>query len=245
MPIPLQTFAPEDLAKVGTLVVMEGLLSADNALVLAMLVRHLPGEQRKKALMYGLIGALAFRGIAVIFAGLILKLWFLQGLGAAYLLWLPIKHFFLTDHGDGETGSKHAGASFWSTVLWVELTDLAFAVDSILAGIAVADGPDKLWMVWAGGFIGVVLLRIAAGALVGLLEKFPAMNHVAYLLVAWVGVKMATLTAHTFGKAHPELAWARGLEEMPPPVFWGGMAAIFVFGTVWAYRSRVSAPRAE
>ncbi|MCJ2389054.1 hypothetical protein HZI63_09385, partial [Limosilactobacillus fermentum] len=56
---------PVSWGLIGTLVLMEGLLSADNALVLAVMVRHLPVKQRKKALFYGLLGAYAFRFVAI------------------------------------------------------------------------------------------------------------------------------------------------------------------------------------
>lgn len=237
MPLSSQTFHLSDLGPLASLVLLEALLSADNALVLAILVKHLPGDQRKKALLYGLVGALIFRGIAVAFAGLILKLWVLQAVGALYLLYLPLKHFLTHRHDSDSPGGGKVGAGFWATVAWVELTDLAFAVDSILAGIAmVGTKSEKIWLVWAGGFLGVVILRFAANALIGVLERYPAMNHVAYLLVAWAGIKMATVAGETFRHNSPEVAWARHLGEMSPAVFWAGMAILFFGGSYWAFR---------
>src|SRR6478735_11160082 len=78
---------------IGTLVLLEGLLSADNALVLAVMVKHLPPEQRKKALFYGLLGAYVFRFIAIGVGVFLIKLWWVKILGAAYLAWLAIKYF--------------------------------------------------------------------------------------------------------------------------------------------------------
>ena len=77
---------PSDLLVVGTLIILEGLLSADNALVLALLVRHLPEKQQHKALLYGLVGAFVLRGIFIVLAGFIIRLWWLCALGAAYLI---------------------------------------------------------------------------------------------------------------------------------------------------------------
>ena len=88
-----QVFAVKDLATVGFLVVLEALLSADNALILAIIVRHLPKDEQKKALMYGIWGAFALRLMAIVFASSLISYWWLQGIGSLYLLWLPIKHF--------------------------------------------------------------------------------------------------------------------------------------------------------
>lgn len=84
---------PVSWGLIGTLVILEGLLSADNALVLAVMVKHLPVEKRKKALFYGLLGAYTFRFIAIGAGVFLIKLWWVKILGAGYLAWLSIKYF--------------------------------------------------------------------------------------------------------------------------------------------------------
>ncbi len=84
---------PVSWGLIGTLIILEGLLSADNALVLAVMVKHLPEKQRKKALFYGLLGAYVFRFIAIGVGVFLIKLWWVKVLGAAYLAWLAIKYF--------------------------------------------------------------------------------------------------------------------------------------------------------
>lgn len=226
-----QTFQVSDLAGVGALIVLEALLSADNALVLAIMVRHLPKEQQRKALLYGLVGAFAFRLIAILFASLVLRQWWLQALGAGYLLWVPIKHF-VQHSQDKEV--KAVGRGFWGTVVAVELTDIAFAVDSILAGVTFIDNKQsKLWVVYFGAIIGIVLLRFAASLFIRLLEKYPYLDHVAYLLVGWVGIKLAFLAGHSYDIYNPgslPFAWP----EMHPLVFWGVLLSIAGFGSYFA-----------
>lgn len=230
-----QTFAVSDLASIAALVVLEALLSADNALVLAIMVRHLPKDEQKKALLYGLGGAFVFRLIAIVFAGVVLRQWWLQGIGAAYLLFLPLKHFL--SHGGGkEKQVKQAG--FWATVVSVELTDIAFALDSVLAGIGFITSADKglqeekLWVVYTGAVIGIVLLRFAAGLFVRLLERFPTLDHVAYLLVGWVGVKLGF---HAAEKAHETGMLPVSVPHLTEPIFWGGLMTIALGGAAWAY----------
>src|ERR1700759_3357762 len=95
-------FEANDAVLIATLVVLEGLLSADNALVLALMVRHLPDAQRKQALKYGIFGAFFFRAVGVLLAGYLIRFWFLKALGAAYLLWLSIEHFWKKHNADSD-----------------------------------------------------------------------------------------------------------------------------------------------
>jgi YkoY family integral membrane protein len=234
-----QTFVPSDLFGVGALILLEGLLSADNALVLAIMVKHLPKAEQKKALLYGLGGAFVFRLIAIIFASIVLNQWWLQAIGALYLLFLPAKHFVQRSQEHKQVAIKKAG--FWATVIAVELTDIAFALDSVLAGIGFISKPevgvqqDKIWVVYLGAIIGIVLLRFAAGLFVRLLERFPALDHMAYLLVGWVGVKLAFHSFEKFEKQSPGFLPFH-VPHLTEPVFWGGLLLIAAAGTIYAIR---------
>lgn len=233
-----QTFQPADLGVVLFLVLLEGLLSADNALVLAIMVRHLPRDQQKRALLYGLGGAFVFRAAAIVLAAKIIALWWTQILGATYLLYLPVKHF--VRHSREGKGRELPQSGFWATVFAVEVADIAFAVDSVLAAVAMVNlvkYPEKTWVVYFGAIIGVVLLRFAAGLFVGLLERYPKLDHVAYLLVGWVGVKLAMMGAHNYVLA----SGASNLlgvkpPEMPPVVFWTVLFLICLVGGILAFR---------
>ncbi len=232
-----QTFQTADLASVAALILLEGLLSADNALVLAIMVRHLPKKLQQRALLYGLGGAFAFRLIAILLAGMVLRLWWLQALGAVYLLFLPIKHF--TQHAQNKT-IKPVGAGFWPTVIAVEVADIAFAIDSVLAGVAfINNNQSKIWVVYTGAIIGIVMLRFAAAVFIRLLEKYPMLDHVAYVLVGWVGVKLAFLSAHSYERAHPG---SPPIPAMPSWLFWTGLLGIAIIGTIIAIRNPNTEP---
>src|SRR5947207_11922665 len=82
-----------DFLTIALLVALEGLLSADNAMVLAVLVLGLPKAQQRKALRYGILGAFAFRSLATLLAVYLITLVWVKLLGAGYLLYLSFQHF--------------------------------------------------------------------------------------------------------------------------------------------------------
>jgi YkoY family integral membrane protein len=241
-----QRFHPGDIGTIGVLVVLEALLSADNALVLAMMVRHLPHKQRKQALLYGLGGAFALRTAAILLAAYIIQFWWLQAIGAVYLLYLPIKHF--VTNAQGKKASQDKGMSFWKTVVYLNLVDLAFALDSVVAAVAVVDTVhhrDKLWVVVAGAVIGIVLLRFAASFFIRLLESYPVLDHVAYVLVGWAGLKLLLISGHSFEEWYERARTSQLpflIPEMSAWVFWIGMGSIAIIGGLIAMRHPAEIP---
>jgi predicted tellurium resistance membrane protein TerC len=126
---------------------------------------------------------------------------------------------------------------FWSTVGVIELTDIAFAIDSILAAIALVGsapvgtvGPHpKLWVVVTGGMLGVVLMRFAAVLFIRLLERFPRFETSAYLLVSVIGLKLlADWGLNT--PQHPHLADFHSPSSPAFWIFWILMIASFSLG---------------
>jgi YkoY family integral membrane protein len=271
-----QTVAYSDAFAIATLIVLEGALSVDNALVLGLLANRLPPEQRKKALTYGLVGAFVFRFSAIAIASFLLAYPIVKLLGGGYLLYIAVKHLIL-DRGkhshdahplggetslspvdreheidkrspvpDGVDASKPSSAvmlyaKFWPTVFVIELTDIAFAIDSIVAAIAFIphhDGPGpnpKMWVVITGGFFGVILMRFAAMIFVKLLDRFPRFELAAYLLVTVIGGKLVfdylgNLMLATEANKHPI-----NFHDTGSPwfwTFWVLMVACFAYGFV-------------
>jgi YkoY family integral membrane protein len=208
---------------IGTLVVLEGLLSADNALVMAIMVRPLPKHQQKRALWYGIAGAFVFRFVMLVFAIWIIRLWYLRGAGAAYLAYLTIHHFWPkgSDKMEAERSAKVQG--FWMTVLLVNLMDCAFAIDSVLAAVGLS---ENIWIVFTGVVLGIVAVHVAAGQFLKVLERWPALENVAYLLIGWISLKL-------FVESYGMFVGDRGI-RLPEVVLWVGMAVIAAGGTIWA-----------
>lgn len=169
-----------------SLIVIEGLLSVDNALAIAAMANHLPEHQKRKALRWGIIGAYVFRGVALAGAAYIIANPWLKIIGAAYLIYLMCAHF---TNAAAEEKHEHAPVNaasrgFWATVASIELMDLSLSVDNVVAAVAMS---PKIWIVCLGVFIGILALRFVAGACLKLLEKYPVLEHVAFLLIGYVG----------------------------------------------------------
>ncbi|MGG0845146.1 TerC family protein [Peribacillus simplex] len=191
------------------LIFLEGLLSADNALVLAIMSKHLPKEQQKKAINIGLLLAFIFRIGAIFIISYLFHVWQVQAIGAAYLIFIALKHLLKKDHGDKE----EKGKSYRMTVAQIALADIAFAIDSILAAVALVIAlPDtpmgdiggmdgaKFIVILLGAIAGLIVIRFAAGYFVKILTERPSLETAAMLIVGWVGVK---LLMHTL--AHPSV----------------------------------------
>lgn len=274
-----QTYTHHDLIVILLLVLLEGLLSIDNALVLGLLAKRVPKHLQGRALTYGLVGAFVFRFIAVATASYLLKWHIVKLIGGGYLIYIAVKHLFFesqeesgttlgTDSAgepqlhDTATGAAltddqemleikervpvpipekklRAGRSFWMTVLVIELTDIAFAVDSILAAIALVGAPPadhpttafhpKLWVVVTGGLLGIMLMRVAAAMFIRVLEKFPRFELSAYLLVIVIGLKLLADWGFN-SEAHPHAVNFHDLNRPEFWIFWLSMLVAFGVG---------------
>jgi len=224
-----QGVSPSDFLTIGLLVVLEALLSADNAMVLAILVLGLPRAEQRKALRYGIVGAFTFRIAATLLAVYLKDIQFVLLIGAAYLLWLPYQHF--TGHAEGtdrrapRPATAWLGMSpFWSTVAKVELTDIVFAVDSILVAVALS---NKTWVIVTGGLLGVIAMRLVIGQLLALVQRYPTLVDGAFVIIGWVAIKLVFEFLHSAGWVH---------FEVPKWLSLGLIAVIFAVSMILARR---------
>jgi YkoY family integral membrane protein len=197
-------------AIVGNLVIIESLLSVDNAAVLATMVGDLPREERKKALRYGIFGAYIFRGLCILFASFLIQFWFLKPLGGLYLLYLVYDHFKAGPAHDEEKIEKEKSwfyrntlglfGKFWATVALIELMDLAFSIDNVFAVVAFT---DNLILICVGVFIGILAMRLVAQGFVLLMGKYPFLETAAFVVIALLGFKLMLSLVEHFLPGHP------------------------------------------
>lgn len=186
----------------------------------------------------------------------------MQALGALYLLGISAKNLYdrfkpkkEEEPEDGEL-KEQSGSGFWMTVVKVEFADLAFAVDSILAAVALAVAlpptglgnigsldTGQFFVVFAGGMIGLIIMRFAANIFVELLHKRPGLEIAAFVIVGWVGVKLALMVF-----AHDAVAWIP--HEFPHSTLWkvifyGVLVAVAVIGWFASGRTATKVKKQE
>ncbi len=197
---------PRFIPIIGMLIIIESLLSVDNAAVLATMVMDLPEHQRNRALKLGILGAYVFRGICLVLAAFLTTIWWLEAVGGIYLLYLVIDHFrSKSKAGNSEEShelnkngwfykiSRGLVGQFWTTVILVELMDLAFSVDNVLA--AAAYSPNII-AIWSGVFIGILGMRFIAQWFVKLMGKFPFLETAAFVVIGVLGFKLGILSLY-------------------------------------------------
>ncbi len=205
------------LAIIGNLIIIESLLSVDNAAVLATMVMDLPEHQRDKALKYGIWGAYIFRGLAMIFASVLIEIWWLKPLGGLYLLYLVYDYWKskqseiteddLLDKNSNWLYRITVGSlgNFWATVCLVELMDMAFSIDNVFAAVAFT---PNIILVCIGVFIGILAMRFIAQWFVKLMEKYSFLETAAFIVIGILGVK---LTLSVFEHFYPTAEFSKFL----------------------------------
>ena len=201
----LHSILGNDLQAAGlvvlNLIIIETLLSVDNAAVLATMVMDLPQDQRNRALKYGIIGAYFFRGVCLLLASWLVKIWWLKPLGGFYLLFLTYSYFkgksTPKDHTDDLTDKKSnwfyrvtvgSIGNFWATVALVELMDLAFSIDNVFAAVAFT---DNIYLICTGVFIGILAMRFVAQTFVKLMETYTFLETLAFVVIGVLGLKLS------------------------------------------------------
>ncbi len=181
------------------IILLEVILSFDNAAVLATMVKDLSPEDQSKALRYGILGAYLFRGIALILVDVILNIWWLKPIGGLYLIWMAAQHFRKSNEPEPSEEMPEAKKNtiykytvgligvFWSTVLAVEFMDIVFSIDNIFAVVAYS---DNLILICIGVFIGILAMRYVAKYFVVLMEKYPFLENSAFIVIGLLGVKL-------------------------------------------------------
>ncbi len=170
------------------IVLLEIVLSIDNAAVLSTMVGQLPKSEQKKALTWGIFGAYIFRGLALLFATFLIKLTWLKVVGGLYLVYLGIKSLSL----QSDSKEKHPVKlpflnTFWSTVVMVEFMDIIFSIDNIFSAVAFT---NNFWVICLGVFIGILAIRFATTKMIELVKKIPVIEKIAFVVIGVLGIKL-------------------------------------------------------
>ncbi|MGI8934803.1 MAG: TerC family protein [Phormidesmis sp.] len=180
------TLGGDTLLLLPVLIMLELVLSADNAIALAAIAQGLQTEAlQKKALDIGLVVAFVLRITLILAASWVLNYWQFEVAGAAYLLWLVYQHFMTGSDDDESRGPRFN--SLWQAIPTIALTDLAFSLDSVTTAIALS---KDVLIVMLGGTIGIVALRFMAGLFIRWLDIYVRLEDAGFVTVALVGIRL-------------------------------------------------------
>ena len=180
------------------IIIIESLLSIDNAAVLASMVMELPQKQRKSALFYGMLGAIGFRVICLFLASFLIKIWWIESIGGFYLMMLSFNFFRKKSRNKENSNKKEKHSKFYNwfskyispfiaTVILIQFMDLAFSIDNVLAVVAFS---KNMTLIITGVIIGIITMRFVAVKFVELMTKFPFLEASAYLIIGLLGIKL-------------------------------------------------------
>ncbi|MCH9631129.1 MAG: hypothetical protein S4CHLAM37_11450 [Chlamydiia bacterium] len=234
-----QTFSYVDIPKVLVLIFLECLLSADNALVLAAIVKPLPTKQRNKALWIGIFSAFILRAVAIFVAAYLIRYFFIQAIGAIYLLYLAFS-FKIRAKKQSSDSKPQANVPLWKVVLQIEATDFIFAIDSILAalgltGIALQPHhalPPKMWIVYLGGIIGLVIMRFSVRIFSYFMDRFKRLERASHYLIGWIGIKLGFEALHSYLLQKGDSKYTEVLQTSIDWVFWIVTISLFIYGFI-------------
>ena len=182
----------EDWLIILSLVLIECLLSVDNAIVLAAQTQKLPTKkEQEKSLFYGIWGAYIFRFLLIGIGVYLINFWEIKVIGAGYLMYLALNHFYHmfrpNQHHKQKKTKKQILPLFWSVVVSIEMMDIVFSIDSVLASLAISPNPV---IVLIGGLIGILAMRGIAEVIMRLMDLVPELEVTAYILIALIAIKL-------------------------------------------------------
>lgn len=168
------------------IILINVVLSGDNAVVIALACRSLPAHQQKKAIVFGSVGAIVLRVVLTFFALKLLALPYLKLVGAALLLWIGIG--LLKEEDDDSELEGHSG--LFAAIKTIMIADLVMSLDNVIGVAAAAKG--NLLLLVLGLVISVPLIVFGSSLLLKVMERFPIIITVGAGLLGWVAGEMAT-----------------------------------------------------
>ena len=195
--------APQFWVDVFKIIMIDLLLSGDNAVVIALACRNLPEAQRKKGILFGVGGAIGLRVVLTFFAVGLLSLPYLKLIGALLLLWIGIK-LILPEEEHGE-GNIKAEANLMGAVKTIIVADFVMSLDNVLGVAAAAHGNTALLVF--GLLISIPLIAWSSQLVLKLIDRFPSIIYFGGGLLGYVAGEMLVSEAalHPLVEAAPWL----------------------------------------
>ncbi|HMI94554.1 MAG TPA: YjbE family putative metal transport protein [Polyangiales bacterium] len=165
------------------IVIVDVLLSGDNAVVIALACRNLADRIRNRAVIFGTLGAVAVRVAFVFTISTLMLIPALKLIGGLLLLWIGIK-LMLPEEGDGEDGIK-GSANVWGAIRTIVIADVVMSLDNVIGIVAAAKG--SLLLVITGLLLSIPLIVFGSRLVLKVLQRFPVLVMAGAGLLGWLG----------------------------------------------------------
>lgn len=169
------------------IIIIDLLLSGDNAVVIALACRNLPLEQRKQGILYGVVGAIILRVVLTFFAVSLFSLPYLKLVGALLLIWIGIKLIQPEEEEHGE-GNIKADTHLWGAVKTIIIADFVMSLDNVLGVAAAAHGNPMLLIF--GLLVSIPLIAWSSQLVLKLIDRFPFIIYAGGALLGYVAGEM-------------------------------------------------------
>jgi len=189
-------------------------LSGDNAVVIALAARSLPPHQQSKAVMWGAGAAVAMRIVLTIIAVELLRWPWLKLIGAVLLLWIAVKLLLPEDGGSEGVDSSD---NLWAAIKTILIADLVMSLDNVIAVAAAAKGSITLLVL--GLAISIPLVIFGATMLMKLMDRWPIIITIGAALLGWVAGDMAVTDPVVKDWVEANAAWLHWAAPVAGAVF--------------------------
>jgi YjbE family integral membrane protein len=205
------TITAAELSAFAQVILIDVILSGDNAIVIGMAVAGLPAAQRNKIIVYGILAATVLR---ILFASVAVQLLQIIGLtlaGGILLLWVAWKMWrelraqakAAKEGGNGEKAEKPAPKTQREAVIQIIIADLSMSIDNVLAVAGAAR--DHPYILGFGLVLSIALMAVASKGIARLLDRFHWIAYVGLLIIAYVALKMIWDGSHQVAPYVPML----------------------------------------
>jgi len=173
------------ISSLFSIVIIDLVLAGDNAVVIAMAVRALPKEQRRKGIIYGSLAAVLLRVVLTFFVAQLLGMNYVKLVGGIVILWIAVKLFV----EDEEAVERHKeAATLWHAIRLIVIADITMALDNMLAVGAASHGNFFLLLFGLG--LSIPLIVFTSSLLSLLMDKFPVIIYIGAALLGKIGGEM-------------------------------------------------------
>jgi len=219
----------------GQIIIVNIVLSGDNAVVIALAARSLPPNQQKQAIIWGSVAAIIMRVILTIVAVEMLKLPYLKLIGALLLFWIAVQ--LLVPEEDGEDGIKSSG-NLWAAIRTILIADLVMSLDNVIGVAAAAKGDNILLML--GLAISIPLIIFGSTIILKLMDRYPIIITGGAALLGWVAGEMLITDPILVSWIATNMPWMHIHLPVIGEISWAqilGAALVILAGKIMATRA--------